>query len=150
MDPRISFSNDFVVSKQAIKHENIYREAPVSSDFEFSVKNYSMISADQAFFKGMLLPLSSEGSKKVTLRDELLNNDDSPKWSKSISRWKERLGLKRGASKKDKNKGDHEFVQRSVANHKGTSFGQGETTINKDIMLSQELFCEGGVSCKRK
>jgi hypothetical protein len=94
-----------------------------------------MISADQAFFKGMLLPLSSEGSKKVTLRDELLNNDDSPKWSKSISRWKERLGLKRGASKKDKNKGDHEFVQRSVANHKGTSFGQGETTVNKDIMV---------------
>jgi hypothetical protein len=26
-------------------------------------------------------------------------------------------------------------VQRSVANHKGTSFGQGETTINKDIMV---------------
>lgn len=136
MDPRISFSNDFVVGQQAIiKHENIYREAPVSSDFEFSVKNYSMISADQVFFQGMLLPLSSECSKKVTLRDELLNDDDSPKWSKSISRWKERLGLKRGASKKDKNKNDHVFMQKSVGNQKGPSFEQGETTVNKDNMV---------------
>lgn len=133
MDPRISFSNDFVVSQQAIKHENIYREAPVSSDFEFSVKNYSMISADQAFFKGMLLPLSSEGSKKVTIRDELLNDDDSPKWPKSLSRWKERLGLKRSsASKKDKEK---QKMQKSAANQTVPSFGQGETTVNKESMV---------------
>lgn len=138
MDPRISFSNDFVVSQQqATKHENIYREAPVSSDFEFSVKNYSMISADQVFFKGMLLPMGNECSKKVTLRDELLNDDDSPKWSKSLSRWKERLGLKRGSSKKDKNKNDHDhgFLQRSVVNQKVSGFGQGETTVNKDNMV---------------
>ncbi|CAK8577509.1 unnamed protein product [Lathyrus sativus] len=149
MDPRISFSNDFVVSQQqAVKHENIYREAPVSSDFEFSVKKYSMISADQVFFKGMLLP-GNECSKKVTLRDELLNDDDSPKWSKSLSRWKERLGLKRGSSKKDKNKNDHDhgFLQRSVVNQKVPGFEQGETTVNKDNM---ELFYEGGVSFKGK
>ncbi|CAI8618403.1 unnamed protein product [Vicia faba] len=138
MDPRISFSNDFVVSQQqAIKHENIYREAPVSSDFEFSVKKYSMITADQVFFKGMLLP-GNECSKKVTLRDELLNDDDSPKWSKSLSRWKERLGLKRGSSKKDKNKND----QRSVVN-----LEQGETAVNKDNI---ELFYERDVGFKGK
>ncbi|KAL5054039.1 hypothetical protein RYX36_034721 [Vicia faba] len=131
MDPRISFSNDFVVSQQqAIKHENIYREAPVSSNFEFSVKKHSMITADQVFFKGMLLP-GNECSKKVTLRDELLNDDDSPKWSKSLSRWKERLGLKRGSSKKDKNKND----QRSVVNQKVPSFEQGETAVNKDNIV---------------
>ncbi|KAG2409169.1 uncharacterized protein HKW66_Vig0039910 [Vigna angularis] len=116
MDPRISFSYDFVVSQQAIKHENIYTEDPVSSDFEFSVKNNSMISADEAFFQGMLLPLkSSDCSKKVTLRDELLANDDYeeelPRLPKSSSRWKERLGLRRVSSKKDKNKNDG-FQQR--------------------------------------
>lgn len=142
MDPRISFSNDFVVGQQAniIKHENIYREAPVSSsDFEFSVKNYSMISADEVFFQGMLLPLNTESSKKVTLRDELLVNDDDyekdlPRLPKSTStRWKERLGLRKGPSKKDKNKSDG-FLQR-VANQKGPIFGQGETTLNKDNMV---------------
>ncbi|KAK7319856.1 hypothetical protein RJT34_04584 [Clitoria ternatea] len=148
MDPRISFSNDFVVPQQAIKHENIYREAPVSSDFEFSVKNYSMISADEVFFKGMLLPLKNDTSNKkvVTLRDELLMNDDYeetlpklPKLPKSSNRWKERLGLRRASSKKDKNKGDE----------KASSFGQGDhINVSKDNM---ELFYEeGGVSCRSK
>ncbi|XP_027348320.1 uncharacterized protein LOC113859847 [Abrus precatorius] len=150
MDPRISFSNDFVVAQQAIKHENIYREAPASSDFEFSVKSYSMISADEVFCQGMLLPLKSDCSKKVTLRDELLVNDDYeedlPRLPKSSSRWKERLGLKRGSSKKDKNKSDG-FVQRVVADEKGSSFGQGDITISKDNM---ELYYEGGVSCRGK
>ncbi|WVZ25966.1 hypothetical protein V8G54_004510 [Vigna mungo] len=127
MDPRISFSYDFVVSQQAIKHENIYTEDPVSSDFEFSVKNNSMISADEAFFQGMLLPLkSSDCSKKVTLRDELLANDDSeeelPRLPKSSSRWKERLGLRRVSSKKDKNKND--------GNEKGFTSGQGDKTVS--------------------
>lgn len=136
MDPRISFSYDFVVSQQAIKHENIYREDPVSSDFEFSVKNNSMISADEVFFQGMLLPLKSEGSKKVTLRDELLVNDDYeeglprlPK-SSSSSRWKERLGLRRVSSKKDKNK--NEGFQQRVGDENGFTFGQpGDKTVSK-------------------
>ncbi|OIV94319.1 hypothetical protein TanjilG_19325 [Lupinus angustifolius] len=136
MDQRISFSYDFVDTEQAIKHQNIYREAPVSSDFEFSVKNYSMIPADEAFFQGMLLPLKTNCSKKMTLRDELLNNDDElPRLSKSSSWWKEGLGLKKGASKKDKNKND-EFLQKHV-------FEQGDTTFSKNNM---ELFYEGGVS----
>jgi len=132
MDPRISFSYDFVVSQQAIKHENIYREDPVSSDFEFSVKNNSMISADEVFFQGMLLPLKSDCSKKVTLRDELLANDDYeeelPRLPKSSSRWKERLGLRRVSSKKDKNKNDG-FQQR-VGNEKGFTSGQGDKTVS--------------------
>ncbi|KAK7362651.1 hypothetical protein VNO77_04770 [Canavalia gladiata] len=150
MDPRISFSNDFVVAQQAIKHENIYREAPVSSDFEFSVKSYSMISADEAFFQGMLLPLKSDCSKKVTLRDELLANDDYeeelPRLPKSSSRWKERLGLRKGSSKKDKNNNEG-FLQR-VDDEKGSSsFGQGNMTVCKD---NRKLFNEGGVSFRGK
>ena len=137
MDPRISFSNDFADAQLAVKHENIYREAPVSSDFEFSVKNYSMISADEVFYQGMLLPLKSDCSKKMTLRDELLVNDDfeealPPRLPKSSSRWKERLGLRRGASKKDKNKNDG-FLQR-VAEEKGPRFGQEDTT-SKDSLV---------------
>ncbi|QCD83194.1 uncharacterized protein LOC114177186 [Vigna unguiculata] len=132
MDPRISFSYDFVVSQQAMKHENIYTEDPVSSDFEFSVKNNSMISADEAFFQGVLLPLkSSDCSRKVTLRDELLANDEYeeelPRLPKSSSRWKERLGLRRVSSKKDKNKNDG-FPQR-VGTEKGFTSGQGDKTV---------------------
>ncbi|KAK7252044.1 hypothetical protein RIF29_35739 [Crotalaria pallida] len=140
MDPRISFSNDFVDAQQAIKHQNIYKEAPVSSDFEFSVKNYSMIPADEVFFQGRLVPLKTNNcSKKMTLRDELLNNDDNdlPRLPKSSSKWKERLGLRKGASKKDKNKND-EFPQRPT-------FEQGNTNVSKDNL---ELFFEGGVSCR--
>ncbi|KAL9327427.1 hypothetical protein ACSQ67_008072 [Phaseolus vulgaris] len=133
MDPRISFSYDFVASQQAIKHENIYREDPVSSDFEFSVKNNSMISADEVFFQGMLLPLKSHDcSKKVTLRDELLANDDHeeelPRLPKSSSRWRERLGLKRVSSKKDKN--TNEGFQKRVGNEKGFSSAQGDKSVS--------------------
>lgn len=153
MDPRISFSSDFVDAKQAIKHENIYREAPVSSDFEFCVKNYSMISADEVFFQGMLLPLKTNSSKKMTLRDELLVNDDEyedvlPSLPKSSSRWKERLGLRKGAilSKKDKNKSD-EFLQR-VADEKRPTFEQGDTAVSKDNLVRfPHLFVLPFISC---
>ncbi|KAE9597259.1 hypothetical protein Lal_00007552 [Lupinus albus] len=140
MDPRISFSYDFVDTQQALKHQNIYSEAPVSSNFEFSVKNYGMISADEVFFQGMMVPLKTNCSKKVTLRDELLNNDDDlPRLPKSSSRWKERLGLiRKGVSKKDKNKND-EFLQ-------NPTFQQGDTTVSKKDNI--ELFYEGGVSCR--
>ncbi|OIV93278.1 hypothetical protein TanjilG_23119 [Lupinus angustifolius] len=140
MDPRISFSYDFVDAQQALKHQNIYSEAPVSSNFEFSVKNNGMISADEVFFQGMMVPLKTNCSKKMTLRDELLNNDDDlPRLPKSSSRWKERLGFRKGASKKDKNKNDDEFVQ-------SPTFQQGDTTVSKKDNM--ELFYEGGVSCR--
>ncbi|KAK4437875.1 hypothetical protein Salat_0121500 [Sesamum alatum] len=100
MSPRISFSNDFADPQQPIKLDNSYREAPVSSDFEFSVPNYTMISADELFFKGKMLPLRENCTKTTTLRDELLAGDDdyedvSSRLPKGANRWKERLGLKR-------------------------------------------------------
>ncbi|CAL0313548.1 unnamed protein product [Lupinus luteus] len=131
MDPRISFSYDFVDAQQALKNQNIYSEAPVSSNFEFSVKNNGMISADEVFFQGMMVPLKTNCSKKMTLRDELLNNDDDlPRLPKSSSRWKERLGFRKGASKKDKNKND-EFLH-------SPTFQQGDTTVSKkdNILIS--------------
>lgn len=106
MDPRISFSNDFVETQQPLKLENIYREAPVSSDFEFSVKDRCMIAADEIFFQGRLLPLKDSSRNllvKTTLRDELQVNEDDededvsfPKLTKtSASCWKERFGFRR-------------------------------------------------------
>lgn len=76
VSPRISFSNDFVDTQQISKQEKSCRsEAPVSSDFEFSVTNYSMMSADELFFKGRLLPFK-DNNKKTTLREELLVDDE--------------------------------------------------------------------------
>ncbi|KDP42305.1 hypothetical protein JCGZ_01629 [Jatropha curcas] len=106
MNPRISFSSDFAESQEAIKYERkSYREAPVSSDFEFSVPNYSMIPADEIFCKGMILPLKENCTnqlRKMTLRDELLVDDEDedefdalPRVHKSSVWWKERLSLKR-------------------------------------------------------
>ncbi|KAF5745631.1 hypothetical protein HS088_TW07G01223 [Tripterygium wilfordii] len=102
MDARISFSNDFAEAQMAIKSsESNYREAPVSSDFQFSVKNYRMIPADEAIFKGMLVPLK-ENCTKMTLRDALLADDDHenalPKLPKNSWWWKEKLGLKKSRS----------------------------------------------------
>lgn len=98
MGPRISFSNDFGDTQQPIKHDHTYREAPVSSEFEFSVSDNKMISADELFSKGKLLPVFT----KKTLRDELLVQDDdhintdvSPHLSRGTARWRDRLGLKK-------------------------------------------------------
>ncbi|KAL3814220.1 hypothetical protein ACJIZ3_015488 [Penstemon smallii] len=98
--PRISFSNDFADFQQTMKQENSYREAPVSSDFEFSLPNKTMITADELFSKGKLLPMKENCTKITTLRDELRAGDDEyddvqPRLSKGTSRWKQRLGLKR-------------------------------------------------------
>ncbi|XP_041990523.1 uncharacterized protein LOC121741706 [Salvia splendens] len=95
--PRISFSSDFL---EPVKLEKSYREAPVSSDFEFSVRNYSMISADEVFFDGKMLPSRESFTKAKTLRDELLSSDDgcedvSSRRAKGTNRWRERFGLKR-------------------------------------------------------
>ncbi|KAG6576953.1 uncharacterized protein LOC111430534 [Cucurbita moschata] len=103
MDPRISFSNDFADTKQPFKLENMYREAPVSSDFEFTVKNRCMIPADEMFFEGKLLPLKNSSRNllvKTTLRDELKVNEDCndvsfPKLTNtSASCWKQKFGFK--------------------------------------------------------
>ncbi|MED6197312.1 hypothetical protein PIB30_055508 [Stylosanthes scabra] len=114
MSPRISFSNDFVDVQQAMKQQQQERatssrsEAP-SSDFEFSVTNYSMMSADELFFKGRLLPYKDNKQPQrapTTLREELLLHDDDdssssfslrpPKSSSSSStRWKGFLGLRK-------------------------------------------------------
>ncbi|GFQ05080.1 hypothetical protein PHJA_002652100 [Phtheirospermum japonicum] len=120
MSPRISFSNDFVESQShshghQLRAAAAYRDAPVSSDFEFSVSNYSMMSADELFFKGRLLPLkegcSSSSSKTTTLRDELLHNDNEPPKSPApapapATRWRGFLGLRKShiGSKKSDNK----------------------------------------------
>ncbi|GAA0174240.1 hypothetical protein LIER_27678 [Lithospermum erythrorhizon] len=133
MSPRISFSNDFVESSSSnttsanSHHHNLhqqmmrmaYRDAPVSSDFEFSVPNYSMMSADELFSQGKLLPYkeSCNNIKQMqkgttTLRDELLaeDNDDEDgnfplKPPKTSPRWRGILGLKKsnlGSKKVDK------------------------------------------------
>ncbi|XP_031098197.1 uncharacterized protein LOC116002236 [Ipomoea triloba] len=103
---RISFSNDFADSSQhpiTLRQDFSYKEAPVSSDnFEFSVSGYTMISADQVFCKGKLLPLK-DSKTTTTLRDELLqgNDDDNdygdlfPRIMQPNKGWRERLGLKR-------------------------------------------------------
>lgn len=144
MDPRISFSNDFADTTQlSIKHDNIYREAPVSSDFEFSVNNYKMISADEAIFEGMLLPLkdnSTNQPRKTTLKDELLLDDDDEdnyekmflRPSKSLGRWKERLGLKKAhilSKKANKNDG---ILERVVEEERTTMFVHEAALITKE------------------
>ncbi|GKA01698.1 hypothetical protein Tco_0674363, partial [Tanacetum coccineum] len=79
LGPRISFSNDFGDTQQATSANNLklnttYREAPVSSEFEFSVPCFASNSADELFFKAKInVPLKE---KAVTLRDELLASDD--------------------------------------------------------------------------
>ncbi|XP_014520526.1 uncharacterized protein LOC106777460 isoform X1 [Vigna radiata var. radiata] len=113
MSPRISFSNDFVDVQQAMKQQEqrgSRSDAPaVSSDFEFSVTNYSMMSADELFFKGRLLSYKDNCNNHMmqqrattTLKEELLTNDDEydqgfslrpPK--ASSTRWKGLLGLRK-------------------------------------------------------
>ena len=70
----------------------------------------------------------------MTLRDELLVNDDYeeelPRIPKSSSRWKQRLGLRRGSSKKDKNKNNEGFQQTRVDDEKGFCSGQGDKTAS--------------------
>ncbi|KAL6953903.1 hypothetical protein U1Q18_035006 [Sarracenia purpurea var. burkii] len=97
--PRISFSGDFSDAPQLIKCQSGYREPPVSSDFEFSVGSDGMLPADELFFKGKLLPLKENSSAKMTLREELLAEEDgddaAARPPKGSGGWKERFGLKR-------------------------------------------------------
>ncbi|CAJ2646206.1 unnamed protein product [Trifolium pratense] len=115
MSPRISFSNDFVDLQQVIKQERASKSSDtpttVSSDFEFSVTNYSMMSADELFSKGRLLPYKDNCNNKrvtTTLKQELLHNDDecdSFSLRPPKGRWKGLLGLRKshiGSKKVDK------------------------------------------------
>ncbi|XP_058099972.1 uncharacterized protein LOC131244368 [Magnolia sinica] len=132
MSPRISFSNDFA---DAVDHHKIKRErgvgptsSPGSSDFEFTVSNYSMIAADEIFCKGRLLPLKENCTtqlQKMTLREELLVGDDdeddvSQRPPKGPIRWKELLGLKKGhavGKKHEKVNGPLEILEREAPTH---------------------------------
>ncbi|PON63387.1 hypothetical protein TorRG33x02_276310 [Trema orientale] len=153
MDPRISFSNDFADTgtQLAMKHENIYREAPVSSDFEFSVKNYSMISADEVMFQGMLLPIKDNSRnqlRKTTLKEELLADDDDyedvfSRPPKSLGRWKERLGLKKANIVSRKSKSDEIILERVVEEGKHIYVHEAALTRNEN----QEPLFEGGLKC---
>ncbi|KAF8405046.1 hypothetical protein HHK36_009943 [Tetracentron sinense] len=152
MSPRISFSNGFLDTQQTIKHERSSRsEAPVSSDFEFSVTNNTMITADELFSKGRLLPFKDNCTnqlQKMTLRDELLIDEDddnvSPRPPKGSIRWKGLLGLKRNhivSRKADKSDGAMERIverKRSMLVHE-------EPHVNK---ISQELLSDEGSSCR--
>ncbi|XP_004288042.1 PREDICTED: uncharacterized protein LOC101296514 [Fragaria vesca subsp. vesca] len=148
MSPRISFSNDFADAQHVIKHERSSREAPASSDFEFSVTNYSMMSADELFSKGRLLPYKGSNKSQMqrgttTLRDELLVEDREDDVSShrppkgSSTRWKGLLGRKRtahigskkaekaseGSSKEERRSGlVHESSSQEVLNEGGSSW----------------------------
>ncbi|KAJ0700712.1 hypothetical protein HanOQP8_Chr10g0371271 [Helianthus annuus] len=108
MGPRISFSNDFIDSNH---HDNTYTEAPVSSDFEFSVPTFSSNSADEVFFKaaGKLVPPLKD-QKVVTLRDELLSGHDDEddgvlfNTKSSTGWWREKFGLRKGQNGKSEHK----------------------------------------------
>ncbi|XP_041015841.1 uncharacterized protein LOC121258395 [Juglans microcarpa x Juglans regia] len=146
VDPRISFSNDSLeIQQSATKHENTYREAPVSSEFDFCVKNYTMMSADELFFKGMLLPVKNScinQQRKMTLRDELSVDDDyedvSPRIPKNGNRWRERLGFKKGLSSSKKYDGSDEVME-TVVEEKRPVFVHENAFFSKK---TQELLFE--------
>ncbi|XP_022149537.1 uncharacterized protein LOC111017947 [Momordica charantia] len=165
--PRISFSSDFVDLQQtrtAIPTAATSSPSPpVSSDFEFSVSNYSMMPADELFFEGRLLPFKDSHShhhpfhRPTTLRDELLlededeeEEDDDISRRPSKGRWKGFLGLKKS----------HNATKKGYQND-GSSGGSGGsdtvadgkrpfgwTTSHATKPNSSQLENEGGPSCK--
>ncbi|KAL5063953.1 hypothetical protein RYX36_025690 [Vicia faba] len=155
VSPRISFSNDFVDTQQVSNQEKTTTtrsDGPVSTDFEFSVSNYSMMSADELFCKGRLLPFKDSNKKITTLREELLVDDDDaevcerqgfslrpPKGSSSTTRWKGFLGLRKShiGSKKVEKSESVESRRSGLVNH----------SARLDITSSQEILIEGGSNC---
>ncbi|CAL1408680.1 unnamed protein product [Linum trigynum] len=168
MSPRISFSNDFVDAQQMMKQQerSPLSHPPASSDFEFSVTGYSMMSADELFSKGRLLPFKDNGGssqmQRTTIRDQLLVDEDGdvevsprPPRGSSSTRWKGLLGLRRShiGSKK---------VERVNSNGGQISVGEmsrrpgsGSFVREQDHQLvhvsngsSQEALSEGGSGCR--
>ncbi|XP_010269320.1 PREDICTED: uncharacterized protein LOC104606011 [Nelumbo nucifera] len=161
MSPRISFSNDFVDAQQMIKYERSSRsEAPASSDFEFSVTNYNMMTADELFFKGRLLPFKDNCTnqlQKMTLRDELLIDDDDVPPRPPKGKWKGLLGLKRTPhilSKKAADKCDAsnsmsmERVSVAVGGNKTQLLVHDEGYIISSKTSQELLSTDGGPSCR--
>lgn len=163
MSPRISFSNDFVEAHSQgniIRQERCNRDTPISTDFEFSVSGYSMMTADELFSKGRLLPLKQRAGSSnatangstTTLRDELLVEDDGNdsgrgfalKPPKGANRWKSFLGLRKshiGSKKQEKNDG-FAMGRSSAAEPKryACPFDQLQNVRKsaKDMMMSDE------------
>lgn len=145
--PRISFSNDFVDSQQAIKQERSPRsEPPASSDFEFSVTNYSMMSADELFFKGKLLPFketcsSNQMPRTTTLREELLVEDDEEDDSTSVrpakGRWKGFLGLKKNQIGSKRAERSDVSMEIRIGECKRSGIVHEEAHVNKTPQVSQ-------------
>lgn len=150
ISPRISFSNDFVELSQSHHHlmrsvPPNYRDAPVSSDFEFSVSNYSMMSADELFSKGKILPFKENCRKNTsttTLRDELQHEDEdnfSLRPPKNPTRWRGFLGLRKShiGSKKSDNKGETSSSSRSSSSfHHG---GDSDGHCSKNSQVSAKI-----------
>ncbi|KAK4784796.1 hypothetical protein SAY86_019164 [Trapa natans] len=98
--PRISFSFDLIAGTTIHPDIRSYKEAPVSSDFKFSVENYKMIPAEEIFLDGTMVPWMSQSRKTTTLKDELLvdNDEDGIEIKRgSGGRWMERWGLKKSS-----------------------------------------------------
>ncbi|XP_057972669.1 uncharacterized protein LOC131160803 [Malania oleifera] len=156
MSPRISFSNDFV----EVHHDRICSRSdpppslsspspPSSSDFEFSVSNYSMMSADELFFKGQLLPFKDnpQFQKTTTLREELLVDEDEdsdkvvslrpPKGgSASTAKWKGLLGLRKhhiGSKKSDQKAGAPDEVKNATTSIQELLMSRDEESSCRDI-----------------
>ncbi|KAL0908662.1 hypothetical protein M5K25_023167 [Dendrobium thyrsiflorum] len=88
--PRISFSNDLAAEARPPRRDIITPDP----NFEFAVGVRPMIAADELFFKGRMLPLSSGQLARVTTVREELRAEGAPQ-PKGLVRWKEFLGLKR-------------------------------------------------------
>ncbi|XP_054776155.1 uncharacterized protein LOC129284652 [Prosopis cineraria] len=147
MSPRISFSSDFVDVQQALKQERLSRDAPASSDFEFSVTNYSMMSADELFCKGRMLPFKDDRNNQMqrtttTLREELLHDDEYEDSSQrppkgSSSRRKGFMGLRKshfGSKKADKSEGSSDIGVEGRRSRLVNESGRVNMTSQQDLL----------------
>ncbi|KAF5180467.1 membrane-associated kinase regulator-like protein [Thalictrum thalictroides] len=137
MSPRISFSNDFIDTNTHADHLNsreiLTPPLASSEQFEFSVSKYTMMPADELFFKGTLLPF-----KKTTLRDELLvdEEDVSVRPPKVPTKWKEFWGLKKTSNivskKVEKISTSDDESMGKIVEMKGSS-----TLVHEEIHISK-------------
>ncbi|CAL1380665.1 unnamed protein product [Linum trigynum] len=176
MSPRISFSNDFVDSQQMMRQQErspLSHPPPASSsDFEFSVTGYSMMSADELFSKGRLLPFKDNNGggqmQRTTIRDQLLVDDDGdvevslrpPKGSSSSPspRWKGLLGLRRshiGSKKVERvnhsTTTDHQAPVGEICIRPGSGgfvHDQDHHLVHVSQRSSQEVLSDGGSGCR--
>lgn len=152
VSPRISFSNGFVLDSatgaSSVKYERSSAVSPSSSDFEFSVGSYNMMTADELFFKGRLLPLKDTSINaqmgRTTLRDELVSGErdahaslapsSSRMSTKMPHRWKSLLGLSRSHSwgKKNEKKQDKQQPRHPV---EGIDKELGEVMVSSRQVL---------------